>query len=436
MRINKNKIEKPKKRDTNTYLDELFQNYQSIKGTYLGGSLVDLTENRIKNALLSRINNLSEEDQLIFDNFIQLSRKKPKFSIIYKTNENGSLIDYYSTINEYSPTDGLFKPIINFLKSGTKTKIRNIDTTNLLAYIIDYQPRPFTKYLQHDSKEKKKEEIAEKKTIQRDVIIKFLKILGIIALLLYIITTLFTNFFKKEKTTGPITINIENFNTNHSYYYYYTKDGKVTLLDDAASLHFKEKNSKPITRKVLNTYFFQQGKDTTSKKYKTLQAQYFNKGNIPIIDTENNDLKQTILVKQNDISKQQANNKSEKTTTINKVKIDIKTTNSLSFNIQHNGAVDYEMLSLFQNIYQNKYQISTQTNQEEKFTCNGNTNYHFRQSKKDENRVICDFVLTYQISIIKTKKIIKSKNKKVIGTGFSEQAAKENAINKMGLLLK
>jgi len=333
------------------------------------------------------------------------------------------------------------KYVLKISEEGGKPKPNLMDAFCVYLGFNDYadfiqQNNPDISNEKQNTKDNNKEEKSlliesdtKKQTAPKRILI--ISILGIIALLLYIFST-FTNFFKKDNSTNPITYNIENFNANKSYYYYYDKNNKITLLDNDAILHFEEKNSKPITRKVLKTYFYQQGKDTSSSKYKTLQAQYFNKGNTPIIDTNKNKLDSGNTIKKTNITLQKIN----PIVSRKKINSSTKTKKSLFIKIQNKSITDHELLFIIQQKYQNKYQISTQNKQEKQYVCEGKSAYQFRKSKKNENRIICDLTLTYQVSNSDTKEIIESLNKKVIGTGFSEQVAKESAINKMALLLK
>jgi len=413
----------PKNLNGASFQQELLTKYQTIKNNFLGGLLIDLTQNNIKIALLARIDNITPEDQLVLDNFYNSNSENEK------------------TINKHDIE--AYKPIINFLNKKSD-KMRNRETVNLLAFLLDYQPRPLTKYLNsHDSVSAVKEvstefegnkieenikraklEIKQKISTHKKInFAKILSILGIIAISLFIISE-FTSLFKQELPNEPNTIiNIENLNADKTYYYYYIADGKIDITDDINAIGNNGTNPKPITHQVLNTYFYQQGVDTTAANYKIVRANYFNKGNtLPITDA-----------KQFSNTTPEVENKH--TNIPEKENFKTNTNNTLSFAIIHNEKIDANLLPILQEKYKDSYQLIFNTKKEANYNCTGKTVYTYRKSKMTPDRIICDLEVVYQLKNIKTNQIIESKRELVIGTGFSEQKAKENALFKLSQLL-
>lgn len=289
------------------------------------------------------------------------------------------------------------------------------------------------KQLSKQNKENKLEE-TQYNTLINPRLIKPLLFLGIVALLLYIISV-FTGFFKKEASTNN-NITIENLNTATNYYFYYDKNDKVVLLEEAKKPIDKE--TQPLTRTVLNTFFYQQGKDTTTANYKVLRANYFNKGVLPIIDKE--DFRKPIIP-ENNTATQEVISEKDTVFAIEKHKIAPNNTTlnhkkKMLFTIQKDSKIDFDILPLFQKKYQDEYQIITRANKEEAHEVKGATNYNFRKSTRNYNRIICDLTLQYTLTDTKNNTKMFSFSKKVTGTGFTKETAKENALKKMNLFLQ
>ncbi|RKR82859.1 hypothetical protein BDD43_3050 [Mucilaginibacter gracilis] len=78
---------------------------------------------------------------------------------------------YESSIRRFDPDK--FKPLNNFLKKGTNTDEKNIE---LLAWLIDFRPRPFSNYrLTHSYSTDVGQEatVAEKRLDRKEVILEY-----------------------------------------------------------------------------------------------------------------------------------------------------------------------------------------------------------------------------------------------------------------------
>jgi len=392
--------------------------------------------------LLELVFNKVKEDEDAFNKnaiCVYLSDKiEQDYSIIYTYKTYERYYDKYVLNKEEiagTPNIRLKNAFSKYLGFENYTDFKQKNRENIPKEKIQFKDKK-QKFAQKNRLEKSK-----KDTLINPKLIKTVSLLGIVALLTYIIFTPL-EFFKEKQPDTINTINIENFDARNKAYYYYIFDGKIKLVDTDNLKNINNKKTKPITQRVLNTYFHQQGKDTTTKQYKTLQANYFNKNVLPITDIE--EVGESTVIPKNLIKTATPITREASITSglpVAKEEVPTKnrtlktTNNSLSFNILNNNTIDYKALSIFQKKHKNTYQISKTLNKKANFVCEGNTTYNYRESKRDKNRVICDFTLVYQINKADTKEIIELFNEKVKGTGFSESTAKENAIKKMALIL-
>lgn len=120
------------KKIPNPYQKALFEKYHAIKKDFLEGLLDGkLTQKNIQDALLIRKDSLSNGDNKILSNFCEL--------------------EGFNSIEIVPITK--YKPLINFLTKESPKSIRNQETVNLLAFLLDFKPRPYSQFLKEGKHE-------------------------------------------------------------------------------------------------------------------------------------------------------------------------------------------------------------------------------------------------------------------------------------------
>jgi len=440
-------------RNTNSlsenYQFDLRDYYDNNKNRLLGGMLAKLTERSIKDAIGYRIQgDLSDIDVSILKAF-------------YIENQKGGKtvgMNLYSVINQ---TDiEKYKPFKNFLKGDT-TNLSATFAADMLAFILDFKPRPYTSYVGLDEvinikKEPKIRRIVDPTFLgnENEAPIPSVKektkkpffskegvfiFLAIVALLIYIASA-FTDFFKTPEPTiittdNSTNITIETLNQSN---YYYTKstDGKISITEELAPDEVDLKKYKPVTRKVLYTYFSQQGQDTTAMETRNfIDAKYLQNG-ARIQDTST-DLKQESqvqdLVPISITEEIPIREESPQILPIVATIVPKMASNSVSFQVKNEtkDELDHAVLSVFRDKYANKYVFIADNQTKTAFVCSGHTTYSYSPSPVREDMIVCDMILNYEIKNIANNKIKAGKRHVSTGTGFSEHAAKQNAIIKL-----
>lgn len=118
---------------SNSYQKAVLEKYKKEKGGEMRGYLAEPTSSQIRHACIYLFHRRTErDDNYILNRFFEFRNDEKKLIEI----ENFGI--------------GKFKAIEKFLKGeAKKTSIKNL---NLIAWLIDFQPRPYNKYL-HDDEE-------------------------------------------------------------------------------------------------------------------------------------------------------------------------------------------------------------------------------------------------------------------------------------------
>ncbi|WP_152538420.1 MULTISPECIES: hypothetical protein [Aquimarina] len=115
-----------------TYKNEILEKYNREKGGEMSCYLLEPTRKQIKEACLWLLNRRKEKyDESILNRFFQFEEGENKSYAIERVNGDK------------------FKPIINFLTGETKsTTPANLE---LIAWLIDFKPRPLSMYLKSNT---------------------------------------------------------------------------------------------------------------------------------------------------------------------------------------------------------------------------------------------------------------------------------------------
>jgi len=139
-------------RTTKNYEIEIKEKYDSDKkSSRLRGNLYKLTRSGIRQVCLNLVDEgLKDEDEIVIKNFFEL-----------KVDD-----DLRAKIKKYD-IDG-FRPICKFLKNETET-IKQFDALELIALLIDFIPRPYSKYRNEALNPREEKNIEDQKTIADNV---------------------------------------------------------------------------------------------------------------------------------------------------------------------------------------------------------------------------------------------------------------------------
>lgn len=403
------------------YLKAIFEHFQKIRADYLGGLLNNPTEGAIESAILTKLDDISDYDKKTLDNFYQ---KKT--------------IDR-ETIKEANITTSIYRKISNFLKSEfPKSKIRQIETIEFIAFLIDFQPRPRREFYKASKFAKDTERNLDKNPIkpvsiaqttghkpENSFAIRLLIGLGIVAVSIYIFSNFGSIYKKSDKTNPNIEINIDNFNAGKNYYFFYDQNGKVTFVEKADRSKYVHQDLKPVTIKAFNAFFFEQGVDTTAQEIKILKANYFNESANLITDKEIQKIEKKTLT----------NNVSDDGAYVNdhELKSDseiIASKPKLSFVYSDEDNLNEDIAAILQKEMNKKYSISLDSGYDAEYKCNIFTSYSYTPSKMFENKQVCHLNVKYEILKINDNTLIDSYNQEFKAIGFSEQSAQENAVGK------
>ena len=401
----------------NAYLKGLYAHFLEIKSSYKKGilesgitekTLKDLYENRLE-ALLqaeSEGNEQSKIDRKIIDKFEKYIKGKDLVQA--------------------------FKVPVNFLKAKT-TGITRTVYIDLLAFLLDYKPRPYYSSFnkQHATKiadkatspdegvkksdnqpdaatnQEQKESVNNKipDTKQPKNARKFFRMMWLLVALLAGILLTVIILATNRRTT--IEINGEKINLSRQYYYLKDK-GKIKILEKDSFQAQIPPVARPVTPVIFDQYFSQQNIDTQKAQYQAIKTAYFKKHPVKIISLK--DLKES----SEEVVKQP-------------VKTETQVTQKLSDKIKQisitddNGQPDLPVKNIIEDWLQKKYEL-----------INGQSKYQFTKSQ-DQKRVICRLKVT---AGLKKGNDIKHLNQEVTGTGFSQNAARENALMKFRLILE
>ena len=433
-------------RGISSYKRELLKKYDEVKSTLYGGLLSNLTNGNIKDVLEYRLKgNVKEYDiQILKEFFIENNEKEKTFGVpLYKLVKKSSLEK--------------FRPFVNFLKGGKDNlSLSKIYRVDLLAFILDFEPRPYVIYSNHkedntnlkivktpdnDLEEGKNSNSSfdDEDTLKKPFFTKENVIisLGIIALLLYILSS-FTTLFTKENpntiiTDNSTTITIGNLDQTN-YYYYAKPDGKIGLTDKLKLNEIDKSIHHPVTRQVLNTYFYQQGEDTTSYKIKNIISAKYLQTSGKIEDTPDA-VEKPKNTKQTPVSLDYKKNiEKDSSRQVNIPVEEYIKTNSLSFQVSNQEDIDLDILAIFERKYATKYHILTEDSIKTNFVCTGHVSYAYAKNLIRDDLFVCDITLTYEIKNATTNYVVKtSKRETISGSGFSKRSAKRNALNKIKL---
>lgn len=118
-------------RTSESYKREILEQYKRDKGGEVSIYLTKPTRRQIREACLWLLDKRdSEYDRQILNRFFQFKNEENRFRDIQNFE------------------DGKFRPVQNFLKEDVqKTDVKNLE---LIAWLIDFEPRPLSKYLKSD----------------------------------------------------------------------------------------------------------------------------------------------------------------------------------------------------------------------------------------------------------------------------------------------
>ena len=113
---------------SDSYQKEILKKYKKERGGEMKGYLMEPTSRQIREACISLLRKEnSKNDNYILNRFFQFKNEDDKLKTIQKFDADR------------------FKPVVNFLKGkAQKTSPENIE---LIALLIDFQPRPLQEYL-------------------------------------------------------------------------------------------------------------------------------------------------------------------------------------------------------------------------------------------------------------------------------------------------
>lgn len=386
-----------KKKNKETFKKELIERFLEYGNLFLP----DLTSNNIKSRCLEIMKGkLSLVDKTILENFFDVERSA----------------DLYIKVKSIDISK--FIPIRDFLKNKGKTDLRFESYINFVAWLLEFEPRPYREYLKYKNLEiehvnlhsksedpTKKIEIEAKpknSNIPPEIVLKsnskLLKLVAIFFVGIAFISGfwLLNDFFIKEKAQ-PTTVIYNTYNGDLNYYYATKKDGEILLYNDFQSNN--NKNLKPVTKEVMLTYFKQQQVEVTNED----QQRWF-KVNL----------------------KEENNNKEVENTKISteevKEKPAEKPINTTKVTIKNNAVLDTQISGYFEQLY-------TKTNED--YVATGTVSYNFKESSFSKEMVFCELVLTYKVKLYTSNATFEVNSITKTATGLSEIDAKNNAIKKL-----
>lgn len=382
-----------KKKDIETYQKELMSKFLSEKDLHFPCLLAKSIKNRIIEIIRSE---LTSNDRIILENFYDV-----------ETN-----IDLYKVVKVTKTS--IYVPITTFLKNEGKTNLRYETHSNLLALILDFEPRPFSKYLKNEIIQTEevnlnKDSINKNENTDRkplEVIIKNPFKLNNMLLYSVVVITLFfgilvlNDLFLKDKLKleqQPTTVIYNSYNGNLNYYYSTNKDGEILLYNN--SQPNKKTNLKPVTQEVMLTYFKQQHVEVTNED----QKRWF-KVNLEETNNANEVKKAETLVKKNE------ENSITKLKTVTKVII------------KNNSTLDTQISNYFEKFY---------TKTKNKYLASGTVTYKYTESSFSKEMVVCELVLTYKVKLFNSISIFETGSITTTATGLSKTDAKNRAIKKI-----
>lgn len=212
-----------------------------------------------------------------------------------------------------------------------------------------------------------------------------------------------------------------NFNADNIYFYYLDQQGKIRLVNNID----KYPHAEPLRPYILDQYFYEQGVDTTSQEVKMLKANYFNENANLITDQEIKIIKKKPL--SNNVSHDEASANNHKIKSDSK-NITPKPKLSLVFSDEED--LNEDIAAIIQKEMNKKYSISLDLHYDAEYQCNIFTTYSYTYSKMFENKHVCHLKIKYEIVKINDKSLVNSYNKQFDAIGFSNQSAKENAVQK------
>ncbi|MCF6308314.1 MAG: hypothetical protein L3J09_10185 [Flavobacteriaceae bacterium] len=306
------------------------------------------------------------------------------------------------------------KPIQNFLTSSSST-FRYEEAYSFTAFIIDYNPRPYSEYLKGNATEKSKTKLIGKEVVDKTGVSKNKKphslnpliYVGLITAVLISIWIVKDLIVEKKEKPIPQKIEVANYNYHGdlNYYYNLNKKGKVELYDKKGRIY--NEPLKPATKEIMLTYF-KQNNDTGKRRW-FKEVVVNNKGK------KNDNLKKEniTLDKKKAEPKEQPKEKGSSTKEIaTKTKIVIT----------NNNVLDNSISAFFKKNY---------TKTKEKYTCKGIATYNYRESKTNKRLVVCDIELSYTIISNSTQKKLDDGLINATGSGFSKNKAKQQAISRL-----
>lgn len=371
------------KKNKSTYGAEIKKKYNTDGHLYLP----EITSLNIKNRCLTLLKeDLSHSDKNILVSFLKIKDDLRLQEIISKID-----IDK-------------FKPIGTFLTSK-KYNFRYDEAYDFSAFIVGFTPRPYSKYLKNGFEETEEIEATTPNTkkqlseIEINGLLKLVNPLYIGLILVILLTSIWILnglFFNTLPEPVPQTIIYNTYNGNLNYYYTKKDNGEIVLYKNTDGL--PNNTFKPVTQKVILTYFKQKN-----------------------IDVSNEDTKRWFKEEiGGEILKQNSN---ETTNTKKHVKpLSNLAVQNTKVTIKSNKDIDNIMSVYFKNTYK-KTTL--------KYIATGNVSYTFKESSFIKDATVCKLVLTYNVKLINSDTLFDLNTITSTATGFSMLDAKNKAIDKL-----
>lgn len=373
------------KKNKSTYGTEIKKKYNTDGHLYLP----EITSLNIKNRCLTLLKeNLSPSDKNILVSFLNIKGDSKLQEILTEID-----IDK-------------FKPIGAFLTSkNPNSQLRYEEAYDFSAFIIDFNPRPYSKYLKYNFREtnkikttfsNKKEQPLEIKISDLSKLLNPLYI-GLLLVVLLVSSWLLKDFFFNTITEPvPQTIIYNTYNGNLNYYYTKKENGDIALYENTSQL--PNNKFKPVTQEVILTYFKQKNISVSNEDTK----RWF---------------KEKIITNKPIIV-----NTTDTVTTKNVKKLSSIIAKNTKVIIRSDEGID-DVMGIY---FKNTYKKTTQ-----KYLATGNVSYHFRESSFIKNATVCELVLTYEVKLNDSDTLFDLNTITRTATSSSKTNAKNKAINKL-----
>ena len=347
---------------------------------------------------------------------------------------------------------GKFKPVQNFLMG--KTSLRFEEGFNFIAWLIDFEPRPYTNYLECNYKVKDKKEerenvepsnttpntnsLQQKSIIKATINNKNSKGLYLVTILAIVVIAISSFYFFNQK--GNTTINVGGVEINNDFRQIYPTEKTQFFSERNKPVvwytshnnqleFFNQKGFHPITKEVLNPIT------------KEVVERYF-------MNEESLNKLTEIIKKSATINEEKSlvasESKLEKNKEISVYVIESIGKKDISFSIQMQNELKNKSYTIInnqlpivnlENIEALKSGNNTflKSNSITDYVCVGNTSYTYSKNEILKNQITCKMLIEYSIIAIETGEVIKSYSNLINGFGSTEVSAKNNTIKKFSL---